>query len=177
MCPVRTAAWKANFQYDGFGNLIAKVPLNGTPVQMPVNALTNQLTYGSYDLNANMTSGAGATLTYDVSNRITTASLNSGGIEYFQYAPDNKRVLRILPNAQQEFTFYGGRGEKLGAFTLLPPDLYHPNFQFVAVGMTLSFGGQVVEDVGAANTYLTSTDRTAALLPDRLGSNRATGAR
>jgi YD repeat-containing protein len=57
-------AWTQTFQYDGFGNLTAKV-LNGTTTPIPVNAATNQLSSAYYDANGNMTSGAGATLAYD----------------------------------------------------------------------------------------------------------------
>src|SRR5579863_3876011 len=59
-------AWTQTYQYDGFGNLTAKA-LNGTTTPIAVNAATNQLSSANYDLNGNMTSGAGATLTYDVS--------------------------------------------------------------------------------------------------------------
>ena len=60
-------------QFDGFGNLTAKV-LNGTTTPISVNAATNQLTNAYYDANGNMTSGAGASFTFDASNRIATAS-------------------------------------------------------------------------------------------------------
>ena len=56
-------------QYDGFGNLTAKV-LNGATTSIPVNGATNQLSNAGYDANGNMTSGAGATLVYDEANRI-----------------------------------------------------------------------------------------------------------
>ena len=63
------SAWTQTYQYDGFGNLTAKV-LNGTTTPIAVNAATNQLSNAYYDANGNMTSGAGATLAYDVSNRV-----------------------------------------------------------------------------------------------------------
>ena len=69
---------------------------------IPVNAGTNQLANAYYDLNGNMTSGAGATLTYDESNRLTSAAEVSGGIEYYSYSPDNKQVWRQLPNGNAE---------------------------------------------------------------------------
>ena len=50
------AAYTQTFQYDGFGNLTAKV-LNGTATPIPVNAANNRLSSASYDLNGNMTSG------------------------------------------------------------------------------------------------------------------------
>ena len=112
-----TAAWTQTFQYDGFGNLTAKV-LNGTTTAIGVNAATNQLSSAYYDANGNMTSGAGATLTYDVANRLASAVETSGGIEYYGYAPDNKRVFRQMANGHQLITLYGTQGEKLSVFDL-----------------------------------------------------------
>ena len=89
------AAWTQTFQYDGFGNQTAQV-LNGTTTALPVNAATNQLSGASYDANGNMTSGVGATFTFDVGNRILSAAEVSGGVEYYGYAPDNKRIYKKL---------------------------------------------------------------------------------
>jgi hypothetical protein len=80
--------------------------LNGTSTPIAVNASTNQLSSAYYDANGNMTSGAGATLTYDVSNRVEYAQETGGGIEYYGYAPDNKRVFRQLTSGQKQLTFY-----------------------------------------------------------------------
>jgi RHS repeat-associated protein len=98
----------------------------------------------------------------------------SGGQETFLYAPDNKRVLRQLPNGQQEFTFYGARGEKLGVFSLNPPDGYHTNgFWFPPIGMALSFNGRKVEDVYKTSAY--QQNATTLVLADRVGNNRYPG--
>jgi len=83
--------WAQTFQYDGFGNLTGKV-LNGTSTPIPVNAATNRLTDGYYDANGNMTSGAGATLTYDEANRVNTVMETSGGQETFAYAASNQGI-------------------------------------------------------------------------------------
>ena len=40
----------------------------------------------------------------DEANRMTSVTLGSGGIEYFGYAPDNKRVYRMTPQGAEEFT-------------------------------------------------------------------------
>jgi len=103
------AAWTETFQYDGFGNLTAKA-LNGATAAIGVNGTTNQLTGAVYDANGNMNSGAGATLTYDVANRLSSAVETSGGVEYYGYSADNRRVFRQLANGQQQFTLYGARG-------------------------------------------------------------------
>jgi YD repeat-containing protein len=110
-----TGSWTQSYQYDGFGNLTGKT-LNGTLSSIAVNEATNRLTNAIYDANGNMTSGAGATLAYDEANRMKTAQEVSGGVEYYGYAPDNKQVYRMLPNGNEEFTFYGAHGEKLGVF-------------------------------------------------------------
>ena len=54
-----------------FGNLTSKV-LNGTTTTIGVTATTNRLSSASYDGNGNMTSGAGGTLTYDDSSRMSS---------------------------------------------------------------------------------------------------------
>ena len=64
-------AWTETYGYDGFGNLTSKV-LNGTTTTIGVTATTNRLSSASYDGNGNMTSGAGGTLTYDDSSRMSS---------------------------------------------------------------------------------------------------------
>jgi len=160
-------AWTQTYQYDGFGNL----------GPAGVNAATNRLAGPAYDANGNLLGGLAA-MTYDVANRVTTASAIGGGIESYQYTPDNKRVLRTPPfniYTPGEFTFYGGQGEKLGVFDVMAPDGSHPNLWFEAKGMTLWFAGRKVEDWAGA--YGGGVDDTVPLVPDRLGSNRANGAR
>jgi hypothetical protein len=97
------------YQYDGFGNLTSRTE-GGVTTAIPVNAATNRLTNASYDANGNMFSGYGLTMTYDVSNRVVSATPASGGTEYYGYARDNKRVLRIKANGTQEWTLFGARG-------------------------------------------------------------------
>jgi RHS repeat-associated protein len=158
-----TAAWSEAFQYDGFGNLTGKT-LNGTAGPIPVNATTNQLTNAYYDANGNMTSGSGATLVYDESNRPASAVEASGGIEYFGYSPDNKQVWRLLPNGNAEYTFYGAHGEKLGVFGMaLNPVLGYNTFQ--PLRTNIYFAGKMIW-----------SDNVPAY-QDRLGTNRANGAR
>jgi RHS repeat-associated protein len=153
-----TAAYTQTYQYDGFGNLTAKV-LNGTSTPIAVNAATNQLACTlCYDLNGNMTSGAGATLTYDVANRLATAAEVSGGIEYYGYAPDNKRVFRQLANGQMQFTLYGVRGEKLATDTCNAPC-----YSWTAGSVYVWFGGKLI------------SDENGPVYQDRLGTNRASG--
>jgi RHS repeat-associated protein len=160
-------AWTETMQYDGFGNLTAKV-LNGATTSIPVNGATNQLSNAGYDANGNMISGAGATLGYDEANRIVSATEYSGGTEYYAYAPDGKRMFRMeADGVTQEWTFWGARGEKLGTFAMVYNEYVgndsHP-YQMV-LNPTLSFAGKTIWDGGKP------------LVQDRIGTNRATGAR
>jgi YD repeat-containing protein len=108
-----TAAWTQTYQYDGFGNLTAKA-LNGSSTPIPVTAATNHLTNAFYDANGNMTSGAGATLTYDEANRLIAARETSDGTVYYGYSADNKRIDVSGGGSAEQWTFYGARGECLG---------------------------------------------------------------
>jgi YD repeat-containing protein len=160
-------AWTQTFQYDGFGNLTAKV-LNGTTTTIGVTASTNRLSGGSYDANGNMTTGAGATMTYDGSNRMVTVSPTSGGTEYYVYAPDSKRV-----SGPTGFVFYGARGEKLGTYYLQDTSTGpYPgeSYSFVPMATNVWFAGKLIEEW---NSSWTGTD----VYQDRLGTNRDNGAR
>ncbi len=170
------AAWTQTYQYDGFGNLTAKV-LNGTSTPIAVNAATNQLSSAYYDANGNMTSGAGATFTYDYANRIASAAETSGGIEYYGYAPDNKRVYRLKSHGVTEnYTFYGAFGERLGVFSLY---WYMDAYGYYSVSgvnplqSSLWFAGKLIYE-GVPSAGFSSVN---AVYQDRPGTNRASGAR
>jgi RHS repeat-associated protein len=124
-----------------------------------VNGLTNQLSNANYDLNGNMTSGVGATLTYDSSNRMLSAAEVSGGTEYYGYSPDNKRMYRLTASGTEEWTFYGGYGEKLGVFQ------YSTSAGLYPVRSNVQFAGRTILD----DNY--------PVFQDRVGTNRASGAR
>lgn len=160
--PSSAQAYSESFQFDGFGNLTAKV-LNNNTTPIAVSGATNQLANGSYDLNGNMTSGAGATLTYDGANRLISAAEVSGGMEYYGYGADNQRMYKLKANGTEEWTFYGAFGEKLGVFQYSATA--GPYGGFVPVRATISFAGRMVVDEGNA------------VFRDRLGTNRANGAR
>jgi RHS repeat-associated protein len=151
-----TAPWTEGFQYDGFGNLTAKV-LNGTTNTIAVNAATNQLTNAVYDTNGNMTSGAGATLTYDSSNRPKTATETSGGEASYLYAPDNRQIYRFAPGFSG-WNFYSPQGQKMGVYTA--------GYNTVtAQGTDVWFAGRLI------------ADEHGPVFADRVGTNRASGAR
>ena len=165
-----TAAGTQTYQYDGFGNLTAKV-LNGSSTPIPVNAATNQLTNAGYDANGNMTSGAGATLTYDEANRISAATETSGGAAYYGYSPDNKRIYMNGGGLSEQWTLYGAKGEKLGVFGINNPACppCGSQFTFAPQGMSVWFAGKLIQDSSAAGAQ--------PVAQDRLGTNRVNGAR
>jgi RHS repeat-associated protein len=146
------AAWIESFGYDGFGNLTSKV-LNGNTTPIPANAATNRLTNATYDANGNMWSGAGATMTYDAANRMTSATEVSGGTEYYGYAPDNKRILRVSPTGAMFITLYGAFGEKLGQYQ-----------NTSALGNNVWFGGQLIGLATPSGMQIVQTDRLGSVL-------------
>jgi len=165
------AAWTQQFQYDGFGNLTAKV-LNGTTSSIGVTGGTNRLSSSSYDLNGNMLTGMGATLTYDEANRVASATPISGGTEYYGYGPDNRRVYRETATGGEAFTFYGGHGENLGDYWYDDVDGYgrcRNGCYLWPSGSNVWFGGMMVWDGKAGGS--------GAPNQDRLGTNRVAGSR
>jgi RHS repeat-associated protein len=153
-----TTPYTQTFQYDGFGNLTAKV-LNGTTTPIAVNAATNQLTNAYYDANGNMTSGAGATFTYDEANRMSTVSETSGGEDYYGYDAANKRIyMRDSTTTAESFTFYGAKGEKLGKYGISQSN---NGYRLALTPATTSiwFAGRLIMDLGGS------------AVQDRLGSN------
>jgi RHS repeat-associated protein len=154
------AAWSQTFQYDGFDNLTSKT-LNGSPVSIPVDPATNHLLPSTaYDGNGNLTSGVGASFTYDEANRMSSATLASGGgTEYYFYAPDNKRIYRLKADGvTEEWTFYGAKGERLGVYVL-------GSSGFTPLRTDVNFAGTTI------------LNANSGAFTDRTGSNRSSGAR
>jgi RHS repeat-associated protein len=72
----------------------------------------------------------------------------------------------MLPNGNEEFTLYGAHGEKLGVFSIsLPYSLSNPFLTVTALRSNVIFAGKMIwgDNVPAYQ--------------DRLGTNRANGAR
>jgi RHS repeat-associated protein len=145
--------------------------LNGTPISIGVNATTNRLSSASYDANGNMTSGAGGTLGYDEANRMVSFAPVSGGTEYYAYAPDNKRIYRLKADGvTEELTLYGARGEKVGVYSIVGATSGGIGIYMQKVNMY--FGGRLIWE-GSAGVKANG----GAVFQDRLGTNRASGAR
>ncbi len=101
------SASNETLSYDGFGNLTGK-RLNGTLQSIPVNPTTNRLSGPTYDLNGDMTVGAGATMTYNEDNRMSSALEPSGSLEYYYYTPDGKRFCRSMAIGDTEYMLLWG---------------------------------------------------------------------
>ena len=166
------AAWTQNYTYDGFGNILT-IALNGTTTSTyTVDSSTNQFT-SSYDFNGNSLSANGMTLVYDEANRVFEATNTGGQHEYYGYAPDNKRIYRLEHNGAEEWTFYGAKGEKLGTFAW--SDLSGTGDCACVMNPVTSnvwFAGRLVWD---GRPW--STGASGATYQDRVGTNRADGAR
>ena len=116
------AAWTQTYQYDGFGNLTAKV-LNGTTTPISVDPTTNRLSgTTAYDANGNLTSGGSNW--YDGRNRWTGTSTWPG--DTFFYDPSNHRVFQSIggnPSDPGVLTLYGAYGERLASYGFVGPIL------------------------------------------------------
>jgi len=180
-------AWTQQFSYDGFGNLTGKSGSLAT-ASIPVNPATNQLTNQSgvlsnvsYDSNGNLLSltnavaSTGSTMVYDEANRLASVTMSSGGTEYYGYDPSNKRIYKRMSNGTEEWTFYGAMGEKLGtyAWTVNCSDWSDPTscyYQPTLKTTNVWFAGKLIWTGTAAST-------SGPAFTDRLGTNRANGAR
>ena len=157
------------FQYDGFGNLTQKV-LNGAATPIAVNPATNQLTNAYYDANGNMTSGAGATFTYDEANRVATVTETSGGEVFYGYDASNKRIYQRTAAGAETFTFFGAKGENLGKYGLTTYNCANSAAScFYAETTNVYFAGRLIA------TPMPPGNGATAVYQDRLGTNRSTG--
>ena len=86
-----------------------------------VDGNTNRITGSNWSSfnNGNATWMPGfSSLSYDVSNRLRSASPSSGGTEYCAYEPTNQRVWKKKPDGSEEVYFSTPEGEKLGTYTV-----------------------------------------------------------
>jgi hypothetical protein len=99
-----------------------------------------------YDSNGNLTTMPGVTgLTYDVENRLLTAS----GEQYW-YGPDNKRVWLKKSGGTEFLYFYGIGGKRLGVYQkytyLGSPYLSLVRDEVYFAGKRIKSGAQAVAD-------------------------------
>jgi RHS repeat-associated protein len=147
--------WGLKFTYDGFGNRLSQEVTKGTAptVYSNYNAATNRIAGYTHDGNGNILGlPNGTTLTWDVENRVTTATAG-GTVETYYYAPDGKRVYRKAADGKQYIYFYGVMGERIGPYFMGP------------------YVGQLMMN-GTPPAYFAG--RRLGTLTDRLGSVRVT---
>jgi RHS repeat-associated protein len=97
----------------------------------------------------------------------------SGGIEYYECAPDNKRIYKQTTDGYGTWTLYGAHGERVGTFGLGaagPQDMgpgvgAQYRYDISVSGKSILFAGRMIQEAGASQKI------------DRLGSNRSNGAR
>jgi RHS repeat-associated protein len=155
-----TGTQSQTFGYDGFGNLTAKsVPANSAEPPFPgVNSPKNQLKSATYDLNGNATALNGYGLTYDMENRLISAT-SAGSTETYQYDASNHRVERSSTQGYDYYYFYGPNGKVLAEFqlTLVGGSGYVSNLSFDSV----YFGGMLLgtTQLYAGTEYSSIVDR------------------
>jgi len=141
-----------SFTYDGFGNKTSQSVTKGTAPAMSVSVdpATNRLIGVTYDPNGNQNSGAG--WTYDVANRLMSASG-----EHYAYVASNKRVWKRKSSNVEEVYFYDLSGRRIGT--------YEMRFQGAQLRMV-----RTKEEFYFAGKLIRSGDDAIAL--DRLASVR-----
>jgi RHS repeat-associated protein len=122
-------------------------------VNPATNRITNQGT--SYDANGNLTAMPGLTMTYDMTNRMISATSDSNGTDTYVYDPAGHRVFR-----NGYLDFYGVDGLLLGEYSPGWPD------GFTACNVSVYFGKRMLWR-GWGYNFFTSGETINA---DRLGS-------
>jgi RHS repeat-associated protein len=102
--------------------------------------------------------GAGATMTYNEDNRMSSAQEPSGSLEYYYYTPDGKRFCRQMADGDTQYTLYGVQGEALGTYAV-----------YNHTELSVYFGGR---RLWQAPYYDPANYGEGAVFADRLGSNR-----
>jgi len=157
-----STAWGLSFGYDGFGNKLSQTVTKGSapPMNVTVDAATNRLVGSIYDANGNLTIGSGLTLSYDISNRIATATGPSA--EWYAYASDNKRVWKKRQTGastyEENVYFYSVTGQRLGTYTLTDSS---GTLSVAYKSLNFYFAGKLIKE------------GTSWVAMDRLGSVRA----
>ena len=149
-----TAAWTQTIGYDGFGNITSKTvpPTSAEPAFPGAVSAKNWLAGVSYDLNGNALAVNAFALTYDVENRLATATSGTA-VESYLYDESNHRVEKTIGSSDYLY-FYGPDGRLL---TIL--QLWAGTTSLVANRMY--FGGLLLGSAGPGvwNDVSTMTDR------------------
>ena len=106
-----TNVYSQTWQYNPIGNITQRTDSGaptgytyGDPAHKHAATQMGPNTY-AYDLNGNMTSHAGDTLSYDTENRLTqVASANNGPVTQYTYDADGSRVKKVVNNSDGSVT-------------------------------------------------------------------------
>jgi RHS repeat-associated protein len=143
--------WGLSWSYDGWGNRLQQAAVKGSvpTITTITDPATNRIQAHTYDANGNtVNTPLQGAMTYDVLNRLTTVASDTYG-----YDPSNKRVWK-----NDEFTFWGAGGERIGRYTvakLVDPTSAHV-FVFQKVSVDEYFGGRRLttqDRLGSVGSY------------------------
>ena len=153
-----TSAWNQSMTYDGFGNLTSKSVPSGSsePVFPGAVSSKNWLAGVSYDANGNALAVNAFALTYDMENRLATATSGTAVESYF-YDEANHRVEKTM-GSNDYLYFYGPSGKLLSIRSVAA------NGVTSVVADRVYFGGMLLGSAGASGYSDVST------LTDRLGT-------
>jgi RHS repeat-associated protein len=173
--------WGMSWTYDGWGNRLQQAAVKGSvpTITTITDPATNRIQAHTYDANGNtVNTPLQGAMTYDVLNRLTTVASDTYG-----YDPSNKRVWK-----NDEFTFWGAGGERIGRYTvakLVDPTSAHV-FVFQKVSVDEYFGGRrlkTMDAFGSVGSYypygeprtgtLSNTDAFATYYRDSTGLDYA----
>ena len=159
--------WGESYTYDGFGNLLSKVPTQGTAPQVytGVNSSTNQM--GPADANGNWLGGS-PQFAWDVENRMvfSGATDSSGNWVTYSYDPWGKRVLQYASAGSASTVstcvlyFYGANGKRLGTY-----NCGYSNGQFTisTANINVYFGKKLIASGSEMNQNAVFTDRLGSV--------------
>src|SRR5271165_1499509 len=174
-----STTWGQGFVYDGFGNLYQKNVTQGSAPSLSVtsNAATNQISGYGYDSNGNTTYMPGSSplyMSYDVENRMASATQNSTPQVLYAYDASNRRVWKGTVNnsgviTAQEMYYYGADGKKLGTYVAQ----FGSPGQWFATDLQVHFGGRRVAHW--AGSVINSQVILVSTTLDRVGSVRNAG--
>src|SRR5208283_4784398 len=141
------------------------------------NAATNQISGYGYDSNGNTTYMPGSSplyMSYDVENRMASATQNSTPQVLYAYDASNRRVWKGAVNnsgviTAQEMYYYGADGKKLGTYVAQ----FGSPGQWVATDLQVHFGGRRVAHW--AGSVINSQVILVSTTLDRVGSVRNAG--
>jgi RHS repeat-associated protein len=135
----------------GWGNRLQQAAVKGSvpTITTITDPATNRIQAHTYDANGNtVNTPLQGAMTYDVLNRLTTVASDTYG-----YDPSNKRVWK-----NDEFTFWGAGGERIGRYTVakLVDSTSAHVFVFQKVSVDEYFGGRRLttqDRLGSVGSY------------------------